>query len=234
MKKNVMMRIAAAMVVLTLLTTCVISSTFAKYTTSATLTDKARVAKWGVAIEVSGDIFTESYNSDNVKSLGAVAEVSHVVAPNTNGSVTFSVSGTPEVAFDLAVSLETGYTDVYLKEKTGYPDYTVSPAGTFDLDADYYPVKFTLKKGTATLVDKKSLADVATALSGTSVSKTYTVSSTTIADTYTLSWEWAASDNDKADTLLGNIAAGTVTGVDAADYSLTVGFTLKIEATQTV
>ncbi|MFR0985955.1 MAG: hypothetical protein ACLSFZ_04975 [Frisingicoccus sp.] len=45
MKKNRMMRLASSLLVLTLLTTCVISGTFAKYTTQAGGSDTARVAK---------------------------------------------------------------------------------------------------------------------------------------------------------------------------------------------
>lgn len=47
MKKNKMMRLASCLLVAILLTTSVISGTFAKYTTSSTGTDSARVATWG-------------------------------------------------------------------------------------------------------------------------------------------------------------------------------------------
>ena len=54
MKKNKFMRLASVMLMLCLITTCAISGTFAKYTTSATATDTARVAKWGVKVVVTG------------------------------------------------------------------------------------------------------------------------------------------------------------------------------------
>ena len=54
MKKNKMMRLASAMMVLTLMSTSVISGTFAKYVTKGEATDKARVAKWGVEVIVEG------------------------------------------------------------------------------------------------------------------------------------------------------------------------------------
>ena len=47
MRKNKMMRLASALLVAVLLSTCAISGTFAKYVTSSTGTDKARVAYWG-------------------------------------------------------------------------------------------------------------------------------------------------------------------------------------------
>lgn len=57
MEKNRMMRLASALLILTLLTTCMISGTFAKYTTQATGEDTARVAKWGVTVNVTSDLF---------------------------------------------------------------------------------------------------------------------------------------------------------------------------------
>ena len=46
MKKNKMMRIASALLVAVILTTCAISGTFAKYVTSTPGSDSARVAKF--------------------------------------------------------------------------------------------------------------------------------------------------------------------------------------------
>ena len=46
MKKNRMMRVASALLVAVLLTTCAISGTFAKYVSTATGEDAARVAYW--------------------------------------------------------------------------------------------------------------------------------------------------------------------------------------------
>ena len=47
MKKNTMMRIASVLLVAVLLSTCVISGTYAKYTSTVTTSDSARVAYWG-------------------------------------------------------------------------------------------------------------------------------------------------------------------------------------------
>lgn len=62
MKKNKMMRLASWLLVLTLLTTCIISGTFAKYVTSDEADDTARVAKWGVTASISGSLFGAHYN----------------------------------------------------------------------------------------------------------------------------------------------------------------------------
>ena len=63
MKKNRMMRLASILLICVLLTTSVISGTFAKYVTADTGSDNARVAKWGVELIVTGDnLFSNSYN----------------------------------------------------------------------------------------------------------------------------------------------------------------------------
>ena len=57
MKKNKAMRLASALMVLTLLTTCVISSTFAKYTTSANGEDSARVASGALRLTMTASFW---------------------------------------------------------------------------------------------------------------------------------------------------------------------------------
>lgn len=126
MRKNKMMRTASGLLVATLLTTSVISGTFAKYTTSSEGKDSARVAKWGVTALVSGDLFGADYatttNEIIVKdSSDPKASVSgrnndaetNVVAPGTKNStgVTISISGTPEVANKVTFSSESTEND---------------------------------------------------------------------------------------------------------------------------
>ena len=55
MKKNIAMRVAAFLFILTMISTCAFATTFAKYITSENSTDTARVAKWGVTVEVTGE-----------------------------------------------------------------------------------------------------------------------------------------------------------------------------------
>ena len=61
MMKNKMMRAASILLVAVLLSTCAISGTFAKYVTTASGTDTARVAKWGVVITANGNLFNKTY-----------------------------------------------------------------------------------------------------------------------------------------------------------------------------
>lgn len=104
MKKNKMMRIASVLLVAVLLSTSVISGTFAKYTTTGTGTDSAKVAKWGVTIEANGSTFAKSYTADDTSASTVTNSVvttgeDNIVAPGTKGDMTaMTISGTPEVA----------------------------------------------------------------------------------------------------------------------------------------
>ena len=103
MKKNRMMRAASFLLVAVLLTTSVISGTFAKYVTTATGSDSARVAKWGVTITANGEMFKTNY--DNT-AISAVAE-EDIVAPGTTGSlVAMTLSGAPEVKVEVKYESE--------------------------------------------------------------------------------------------------------------------------------
>lgn len=112
-KRNKAMRLASALLVLTLLTVCAISGTFAKYTGSITGSDKARVAYWGFTpSSLTLDLFSESY--ENVDSS---VDGENVVAPGTmqnqlvkfaytNGNSSFTGATAieaPEVAYNLKI-----------------------------------------------------------------------------------------------------------------------------------
>lgn len=111
MKKNKAMRLASALLVLTLLTTCAISSTFAKYVTKAEGSDSARVAKWGFeggsTITIT-DLFKNAY--DTTVKAGDTPQ-SDVIAPGTKGQATFGFTydgaadaAAPEVAYTFEIS----------------------------------------------------------------------------------------------------------------------------------
>ena len=107
MKKNVMMRIASVLLVCVLLSTSVISGTFAKYVTEVTASDSARVAKWGfdtASITIS-DLFKDSYT--NVAN-GTADQA--IIAPGTEGQVSFmfenAMANGPEVAYTFKVDTD--------------------------------------------------------------------------------------------------------------------------------
>lgn len=101
MAKNKTMRVAAFMLALTLITSCFVGGTFAKYVTSADANASARVAKWGVTAEVTGGAFADEYaieDADSALDVAVKADV-NVVAPGTSGEFGgVALTGTPEVA----------------------------------------------------------------------------------------------------------------------------------------
>lgn len=210
MKKNKMMRLASCLLVMVLLTTSMISGTFAKYVTAGSGTDSARVAKWGVDVNiVSGSGFSNEYATHDTEYSKALSVKSFddakVVAPGTSsadvaGDVTFAITGTPEVAVKVDVAFDA---TSEIKLAAGeYLDYTTANDKTdkFTLADDYYPVKFTLTKDGAAVVTDGTLAAVEAALDK---SLKY-APNTDLSETYTLTWKWDFAGNDQADTFLGN------------------------------
>lgn len=261
MKKNTMMRVASALLVAVLLSTCAISGTFAKYVTESSGIDSARVAKWGVTAHVKGSLFEDSYqdapttftqNETGRDITVQAAQSTDLVAPGTKNEegMTFVLTGTPEVDVNVAIAVtnadETGApVDVVLPAGT-YTDYTKvtgtdasgNPTyGTFTLAKDYHPLVFTLTSGeykvTGTLSDiEKALEDLSKIYdTNTDLSKIATANGKTGNGTYTLTWDWAFENE-------GKNPADTYLGNVAAELIVdasavtNVSFGIKITATQ--
>ena len=216
MKKTKFMRAALLLLVLTLITSCFVGGTFAKYTTSTTGSDSARVAYWGFGQGASTniDLFDGVYN--NVKASGEVDGFSKVIAPGTEKTSTFAF----------------GYTN-YKTNKITAPEvaytFTVNPTITGDydeLDANT-SFKWTLKKPSdTTAAEYNTVAELIAAikaLSGDdSGTKTYNPSElpaafTSAGETYTIGWKWAFEGNDARDTALGNSQA-----LENVTFSITI------------
>ena len=108
MKKNAMLKIAAILMVAVLLTTCAISSTFAKYTTTNSDSTQARVAKWGVTVD--SNIFTTAplFASTYADGEGAVFTTNKLLmAPGTAGSIEIDnvIEGMPEVSGTVTIAV---------------------------------------------------------------------------------------------------------------------------------
>ena len=219
-KKNWTMRAAVLLFALVLISSCFVGGTFAKYVTSAGGSATARVAKFGVTVTAANDtMFKTAYATDDTAAMASItnsvvsSDADKLVAPGTKEDATamFSVTGQPEVAVRVAIGLDAQtLKDVFLKAGT-YTDYTTAAGGTFDLGQDYYPVRFTLTKNGEAVVTDGTLSDVI--------------------GEYKLSWKWEFEGDNRADTLLGNLAAGSAT-LDAAEYSTQIAFTLNATVTQ--
>ena len=215
MAKNKFFKLASILVMLCLITTCAISTTFAKYATADTASDTARVAKWGVRISISGDdMLKNSYtNSDNVATVVSSSSTQNVVAPGTSGSSVFSIVGTPEVTTQINIAFNVTE-DIYLGAGSYRDDTTGDNACT--VATDYYPVVFTLRQThnrngqmtTPVTLATGTLTDIQEFLNEYNANAVY-APNTNLAATFELSWAWAFSStgnaNDAADTTLGNL-----------------------------
>lgn len=136
-RNNKLMKASGVLLVLTLITSCFVGGTLAKYVSENDGKDSARVAKWGVTVEVTGDeAFAETYGKDDVNSkldgnsvasagsesvtftwnssTGSKNErvnISDVIAPGTKGTFGgIKVTGTPEVAVKIETNAEVDFT----------------------------------------------------------------------------------------------------------------------------
>lgn len=249
MKKSRSMRLASALLVLTLLSTCMISGTFAKYVTSDSASDSARVAKFGVVVTASGDLFDDEYKGEaDAVTVQTAAKLDasydpnnpdNVVAPGTKNEegMTFAVTGKPEVKVkvDVVVTKKGATADdqdpeeeIFLKANNTLPDMTTGNAtDTFENTADYYPVKYTLtqtKEGATPIkVTFNTVADLETALEA--FTKEYAPNTDLAKEVGTINITWAWD--------FDNSGAGTYDKQDTLLGDLAAGTTLAPETTLT-
>ena len=244
MAKSKYKRVAAVLLVLTLVTSAFVGGAYAKYITEANGADTARVAKFGVQVKAGQDLYAEKYAKDDKQfsyageySVEAFNNTDELVAPGTKGSMElFNISGKPEVAVNVKASLNENTALKMVTLPTGtYTDYTACNAnGTysdiFKNAGDYYPVVWTLKHDGQQVVtgNLKAIDDY---LTGDTFSKNYDPNTglDAINGSWTLDWAWdyGTGATDAQDTYLGNIAAGiktddTVNLIEAFNFNITV------------
>ena len=185
-KSSMMVRLVAVLAVTMMFTMCFVGGTFAKYTSSATGTDSATVAKWSFKVGekdiATNDTFTfdlfntikDSNGTDNETDMSS--NDGSIIAPGTQGSFDLVLTNASQVTAQYAI------------------DYTVTNTGNI-------PVQFSVDGGTNWTND---LADVAASDS----TKLAANSGTT---TITVQWKWVFDGNDANDTALGSAATATLT-----------------------
>lgn len=196
-KRSPFMRIAGVMLGASLLMTCVISGTMAKYTSAATGSASATVAKWSVEVNgtdiakndsVTFNLFNTVNEADTTTTEENVSDSR--IAPGTGGSFDLKIDNKSEVDAKYTIALtETNNSDV--------------------------PIQYSL--------DKTAWTDDLTAIN--TAKKDVSIAKETGTETVTVYWRWVfeqddVTEGDKADTALG-IAAAAPTVEIAASFTAT-------------
>lgn len=224
MEENKMMRVVFSLLVAVLLTTCAISGTFAKYVTSGSNSGSARVAKFGVTVSGTADVFKKTYAKDGQSvtlNADTVVSTEDVVAPGTSGSMAnFTITGTPEVAVRVEFAGELELGNNWVDSNSAY----------------YCPIEITVGKETVKGLSYKSADDFEKAVNAEIAKYTQdyeagTDLSTIGAAAPTISWAWAFNNDDEKDTHLDD-KKDTYLG-NQADPSKVANISLSVTATVT-
>lgn len=212
MKKNVMMRLACFLLVAVLISTSAISGTYAKYVTKGSASDTARVAKFGVKVTGTSEIFSDSYKDEatdytvNEKTaeitVQAGTEGTNVVAPGTQGDlVEFTLEGTPEVDVKVTYEAAVDLAGWNLNGAVYYCPLVITVEGT-----DFYGLDY----------DNEAAFEAAIKAAIDGHTKTYdtntNLATVEATDGLSVSWAWAyestdSKQTDAHDTMLGDQAA---------------------------
>ena len=232
-KTNKVMRLAAVLLVLTLISSCFVGGTFAKYVSEGKGEDSARVAKWGVKVELAGDGFKTEYGKDDATAsvTGNTVISSNedkLVAPGTKGTFGgVTISGKPEVAVEVKTTA-----------KVELSGWNVANGGEF-----YCPLEFTIGDKTIKGLDYSSstaggedsfenaIKDAIEEATSKQLAANTDLSE--VGENITYSWSWpftggsgnVASQSDELDTVLGDNAAD---GDPLNDPKITINVTTTV------
>ena len=261
MKKNLTKRTGVLLLALVMLTSCFVGGTFAKYVSTVTGSDTARVAKWGVTIgpelgtngAAEGSelaLFAKQYAThDKATYSGAYSVVStdYVVAPGTGnvtkddqgnmtgGGIKIKLAGTPEVA----AKIEAQATVAMVNE--GKWTVTVGETTKF-----YCPLIFYIGDKVVDGKNYTSLEALNDALAEAGKWSVVVEPGTNLAALVdgvtadgndeidlTIGWEWPfETGNDAWDTALGNAAAAAAEVEGGAAAGLGIVVTGTVTVTQ--
>ncbi len=237
MKKNFAMRVAACLLVVTMLSLCMVSYTYAKFTTKGNDSNVARVAKWGVTVTAElEDLFEKGYVdgplaelTDNTATVKAFGEY-NILAPGTadHTAAALKVEGKPEVAVEIDYTLEIGLNNWYIDDLKVDLDPTDNTV--------YCPLVITIDSSVRGATDSKvfKLADYTNNIEAfvqamqDYVDNTFDIEAsngervnpnTDLSTTINISWSWEFNGDDANDTALGNNAANGY----AATFSIALG-----------
>lgn len=214
-KKNLIVKATALMAALTLSTSCFVGGTFAKYVSSGTGSDTARVAKWGVTVTASADTFVKEYltNDPDVNAEGvitkSVVSTDDVVAPGTSGNMAkINLEGTPEVAVKVTYSADLDLGDKWAVDESYYCPIKINVCGKELKGLDYTNAGSFEAAVESLIAGYSQIYDAENDLS-------------TVTDNLSIYWEWPFEggtgtkqyQSDAKDTKLGDAATAATIGL---------------------
>lgn len=205
-KKSLIKKIVWLGAALLIATTSAVGITLAMYFKTQETTDNSSVAKFGITMSwTDGTAFEKTYATDTTVTgvTNAVTADSERIAPGTTGSITLTLDGSSEVAFNLTLELVETYSS----------NWKVSGEANAD---DYKPITLTV----TSTIDGANVSLTQNKGGTSTLSIKDFDAGATISGTVTITWAWAFEDNDSADNY--------VESLDDATY----GLTAKVTATQ--
>jgi len=224
MRKNRTMRVAALLLALTLITSCFVGGTMAKYITTQSGYSRARVAHWGFNEATENELENLFDAEDETGIVEEDVVGGFLIAPGTTGSVTFTMVSAdadtaPEVAYrihcdtdgsavlsdELEDAMAFYFDDENMVEELTFEELQTKIVeaftdGTFDEDSD---IAFNEMER-----DYPAGTDVPDALKNGAE--------------HTIIWKWVFEENEDArDTDLGNNAIADLEGINL-DMNITV------------
>lgn len=211
MKKNRTLRVSALLLALTLITTCFVGGTFAKYITSDDATTTARVANWGfksTSMTLNG-LFSTDYT--NVKSNDADL----VVAPGTTGQKEFAFhyddanGAKPEVAYTFTVDTTDSAIDNGLKAELLWS----LDDEDYDLTWDQLLTEIKTLSGDNTGTKQYAAGELPAAFANDTTN-------------HTIYWKWifedGADEQEKATSNAADTALGNAATLDEVTLKITI------------
>ena len=179
MKKNRTMKVAALLLALTLMTSCFVGGTFAKYTSNAAGNDTATIAKWSFDVEGSNIATSTTFDMDLFAMPNTnVKQENGLVAPGTSGEFELNLTNTSDVVASYNITLSGVASNLVGTAAEGYD----------------WPLQFKLGDGEW----KDDISDLTITTANLAVGGT---------TSFTIQWKWVPA-SDEADTALG-IASNT-------------------------
>ena len=185
MRKNRLFILGIFTVMVALVSLSLVSGTWAKYTSTVSGSDTAKVAKWafdGATLAKDGGTGTVTFNLfDTIKDTAGATEedvAADRIAPGTSGTVTFELKNTGEV--------------------NAKATFTISVENTEGI-----PVKF--------YKDSAMTQEVVLTAGNGTVAADVVLNMGAAAQDFTLYWQWAFEGDDIADTNLGIDGSAEIT-----------------------